>query len=369
MPDSQVPNDSQERNPDNLKDFLRELYEKLRDPSNKNLHWFSKEDIEKLLNSGFKNQIVELLYNKSFFQGVLFDEDDRDEVVNFCPASIEIKKRKDEYEQIQRISDGVAGIIRTDRLYFESGPNRYIVKDEVLTLKKRLKMREITLVDQTPFVLQPSLFKGTAFLVGKDLLLTAGHILNNLEIEKGDPIEHLSFVFGHKYDKNHNIDSHAFLKFNVYKGDHVVEKHYDPFLGDWALLKLKKEVSNYQKIVPIHFDFDYTANLRICSIGHPLGLPMKYTGNAQIKKICSPFIKASLDTFWGNSGSPILAQKNGKFGIVGIASSTSKDFAPEPKKCGAYKPYQLYSKKDENDFYMSCQLINDEIKNCINKNI
>ena len=364
MPNPKLLKDCQDKSFDNPKENLREFYNELKRISYDENSRISEEKLNKMFSFGSFDDIAEKHHKDEMLQAVLFDKDDRVEVFNLCTQQMDADRPKNTKEQLLSMSKGIAGIIYTECLCYEPGPNCYKLKYDVLTTKERFEKKGVKLVDKSSFLFQPSLFEGTAFLVGEDLLLTAKHILDKLELNEGDPLHHVSFVFDCKYDEYHNVNSKAFLSYNVYQGDRVLETSNK---GDWGLIKIKKKVSEYQKILPIHFDFEFEDDLKISAIGHPLGLPMKFTGNAKVKCIDYPFIRASIDTFWGSSGSPVMALKDDKYGVVAITSHTSGRFVRDLTTCDGYHASQLYSSKDEDKLYMSCQIINEDIKKSINK--
>ena len=333
-------------------EFIRELYDELYLRAINLDQWISKDKLTSPFNPMFEKYSLEHLYQIGLYQALLFGHDNRSEVINFCNPELR--------DQLLMISKSVAGVVKTEKLNYQPGPNRYNLMNHAPTLKQRFLRKGLRLIDKTPFLLQPSIMSGTAFLVGKDLVLTAGHVIEDRDV-RNDSIG-LSFIFGFKYDKYHNIDSNSFLNFNIYEGKQILYKVNDES-GDWAIIKLNREVSEYQEIAPIHFDFEYSNGYNISGIGHPMGLPMKYTNDAIITRIGKNFIDTSLDTFWGNSGSPILAIKEGKFGVIGIMSSTSGRYVPASDHCKLYRPQQFYKNKN---LYMRCQKINSTINQHIN---
>ena len=59
-------------------------------------------------------------------------------------------------------------------------------------------------------------------------------------------------------------------------------------------------------------------------MGHPSGLPMKIAGGSKVHALEKHYFVANLDTFTGNSGSPVLNEKTGL--VEGILVRGGKDY-------------------------------------------
>lgn len=110
----------------------------------------------------------------------------------------------------------------------------------------------------------------------------------------------------------------------------VEEIKTSPDGEDWALLKLDRAVTGFVK--PLTVDSDrvtqgHASNL--AAIGHPLGLPLIYANDAAVLDLGAELASdllfyASLDTYAGNSGSPIINVATNK--MVGILIRGDSDF-------------------------------------------
>ena len=62
-------------------------------------------------------------------------------------------------------------------------------------------------------------------------------------------------------------------------------------------------------------------------LGHPSGLPMKYTGGAKAFEIEDNYFTTNLDSFGGNSGSPVFNAKT--LEVEGILVRGDVDYTPD----------------------------------------
>ena len=184
---------------------------------------------------------------------------------------------------------------------------------------------------------------GTAFLVSSDLILTAAHCV----CTQSGQIDHAN---NHKYrivfDFQMQGDKQCQESFDadcVYSIKKVVAFRYSNQDGrslDWALVKLDRPATGR---VPLKLDFQSILHedTYVDVLGHPSGLPLKYTNDAQIKKIDhGDYFQANLDTFGGNSGSPVFNTQTRQ--VVGILVRGLPDYETVTKADGvSYKqPHQ-----------------------------
>ncbi|WP_127717507.1 serine protease [Halobacteriovorax sp. HLS] len=153
------------------------------------------------------------------------------------------------------------------------------------------------------FLDQPVLMSCTGFLVGKDLLVTAGHcMVNNFDCS------------GFKWVFDFQEGVKKIPSENVYSCEKILaqEQVSIPILGttDYALIKLDREVTTG---APLKFRTEgrIEKGTSVAVIGHPLGLPLKIADNARVRAVFGKTFKANLDTYGGNSGSPVVDAKTG----------------------------------------------------------
>lgn len=176
-------------------------------------------------------------------------------------------------------------------------------------------------------------------LVGTDLVLTAGHC--TLKYECRDT----AVVFGF----NENLvkqnaskavvrDGHTYLpvpRENVYYCSSYPAKFPEDY--DIAVMKLNSSVSGRRALV---VDGNHLVQVgeSVFTIGHPLGSTLKVAGNAGVRFVSYEepeiFFAADLDTFAGNSGSPVFNTVSKK--IIGVLTEGGNDFVPSESGCSNY---------------------------------
>lgn len=144
---------------------------------------------------------------------------------------------------------------------------------------------------------QPAIAFCTGFLVAPDVVATAGHCLD------ASTLADVRFVFG--YEMTSSTQARTTVPTSdVFRPVSVLGHSLGD--SDWAVVKLDRPATGR---VPLQVrrsgkigDAD-----RLHVIGHPSGLPRKTAGNAAVRENdASTHFVANLDTFGGNSGSPVF---------------------------------------------------------------
>lgn len=154
-----------------------------------------------------------------------------------------------------------------------------------------------------PFKDQRPLGFCSGFLVGNDLIATAGHCLLT-------DITSTQFVFGHDM-LDATTDVTTFDASQVYTGVEIVDR---VLVGseDWMLVRVDRTVDAPGAIpLPIRREGAVALGDPIGVIGHPSGLPKKiaFGSTTEVKGISNAaYFDANVDTYGGNSGSPIFNQ-------------------------------------------------------------
>jgi hypothetical protein len=140
---------------------------------------------------------------------------------------------------------------------------------------------------------------GTGFLVKDDVIATAGHCVQSRNVSK------ICFIFGFRMAD----ESTACTKIDnneIYRGINVIDKMKENKGSDWALVKLDRKVSNH-RVANIRREGAISKGQQVHVIGHPCGLPMKFAAGAKVLDNSHKSIFfANLDTYGGNSGSPVF---------------------------------------------------------------
>jgi V8-like Glu-specific endopeptidase len=170
--------------------------------------------------------------------------------------------------------------------------------------------------------------RGTGFLVGDDIIATAGHVVS---WPHDDFLNEVYFVFEWVYETE-GVAKTIFAPNEVYKGTEVIADH-DEVGTDWALIRLDREVTGRDPL-PYRTESKVGDDARLYMIGHPNGGPQKYSGEAGIKEntACNHFL-SKLDSYPYNSGSPVFNAASDT--VEGILFSDVAAFEEYPCECFA----------------------------------
>lgn len=241
---------------------------------------------------------------------VIYGTDSRQEVADYPDA------------RFQEIAKSVAAMVPNSSLQREDGRgafNDYYTYDASVTLGDRLKA-----CPDERFADQPSLANCTGFLVDDDILVTAGHCVDNMGDCRGN-----KWVFGFK-DGVTGFDAD-----NVYSCEKMIG--HGNALGlfsqkDYAVLKLDRKVEN-RKPLEYRKRGRVSRGDQLVVIGHPSGLPMKVADDAEVRRHRINFFYANTDTYGGNSGSPVFSRATGKVEGILVRSRAGQDYRETSSGC------------------------------------
>lgn len=167
----------------------------------------------------------------------------------------------------------------------------------------------------------------TGFLVGPDLLATAGHCASSSYSCKED----YKWIFEFRDDLilDSGIKNEVYISSkNVYGCKEIVHREYDYSSKlDFALIRLDRPVLD-RPVLAIRTEGQIENDAELVLIGHPIGLPEKVASNGLIIDNINPiFFKTNLDSFVGNSGSPVFNKKTGL--VEGILVRGEGDFVTD----------------------------------------
>ncbi len=165
-------------------------------------------------------------------------------------------------------------------------------------------------------------------LVGPDLVLTAGHCMRGDPEDKetdADRCRETKFVFGFGINKE-GADPTTVPAGNVYGCREVVRKVVKSTgtgVQDWAIVRLDRIVEG-RKALAVSASGEVKKGASVFMIGHPSGLPTKVAGNSKVRTVHDTYFVSNLDSFKGNSGSPVFDDETDE--IVGVQVWGSADF-------------------------------------------
>lgn len=165
------------------------------------------------------------------------------------------------------------------------------------------------------FYSQPAAATCSGFLVGENLLATAGHCIKEADCAS------VSFVFGYQM-----VDAQTAIEEvrvdQVYGCKRIVARDLTR-QQDYALVELDRPVVGVR---PLRLQqANPQVNDPLVVIGHPSGLPTKVAGGAAVRRLDNGYFVANLDTYGGNSGSAVFNANT--LEVAGILVRGEQDFA------------------------------------------
>lgn len=200
----------------------------------------------------------------------------------------------------QELAKSTAAMIRKSYIY-TSGNISYILGPT---------LREKGICKSERFSEQVAAASCSGFLVDDDLLVTAGHCIE----DKKDCQKYL-WVFDYRIDYPGDT-AKTVSKNSIYKCKKIIERELTGFPSDndYALIKLDRKVDRR----PLRFrkKGKVKKGTKLFVVGHPSGLPTKIALNGVVRKRRMNYFYANVDTFGGNSGSAVFNQNGMVEGIL-----------------------------------------------------
>lgn len=156
----------------------------------------------------------------------------------------------------------------------------------------------------------------SGFLVGKNLLVTAGHCVKSQR-----DCDRYRWVFDYTVESEDQTWALVDVS-DVYNCKRIVQTVLSN-KDDWALIELDREAVDRRPLQYRHKGKPSVGDPLVV-IGHPSGLPQKIADGSHIRKLNTKYFTADLDTYGGNSGSAVF---NSRTGIVeGILVRGATDY-------------------------------------------
>jgi V8-like Glu-specific endopeptidase len=165
---------------------------------------------------------------------------------------------------------------------------------------------------------QPTSATCSGFLVGPDILVTAGHC-----IQSQADCDASSWVFDYKVD--YEIQDEVIVdKSNIYKCKEIISQNLDSETqNDYAVIKFERKVED-REVLKVRRAGKPLVGQGLVVIGHPSGLPTKIAAGGVVRSVNEVFMVTNLDTYGGNSGSAVFNSMTGE--VEGILVRGDTDY-------------------------------------------
>lgn len=193
--------------------------------------------------------------------------------------------------------------------------------DRSISIKTKNLTDGINFCKDEKFSELPVVSSCTAFLVGPDLILTAGHCLkDSTDCQKN------VWVLDYDDSKEFKVsdDNVSFSKDKILKCLEIVSSSNDSDL-DYALVRIDKKIVDREALkLRTHWSIHNTDSMLV--IGHPFGLPKIMADDVLVRDNSGKnSFTVNADTFSGNSGSPVINSKTHL--VEGILIKGGRDFS------------------------------------------
>lgn len=243
----------------------------------------------------------------AFAQG--FDPSIINEVVYGADNRMEVYEAPGPYADLARSTAGM--IMNTD---LKRGLLNYKLATPALSFQDRYRLCE-----GERFATQKVATRCTGFLVAPDVMVTAGHCVQNESQCTGS-----SWVFDFNAEKGDVVKT-TFPLSNVYKCKAIIarEKNLET-QNDFAVIRLDRKVKGRAPL-KVRLTGKVENSTELLIIGHPASLPTKIVDRGTMRANDNAvFFNANIDSFAGNSGSPVMDARTGL--VEGILVRGEKDF-------------------------------------------
>jgi Trypsin-like peptidase domain len=221
------------------------------------------------------------------------------------------------------LSESIAAQINKKNLQKISNSDDYEFSSKVKTLKKAFKL----CADQR-YINQPSASGCTGFLVSPTILITAGHCYEGKNMCK-----EAYWLFDYKTDTKTNPMDQKISSKNIYECKKVWKQVFDEETRiDFTIVELNRPVEGRRPLI-LNRNGHADVGTNLIMMGHPLGIPLKISPTARVLDISSNALITNLDSFRGNSGSPVFNGFTGE--VEGILVRGKMDML---NSGGCYKP-------------------------------
>jgi hypothetical protein len=234
----------------------------------------------------------------------------------------------------QLFASDVGVFSRSDGSFTSSADGGYDIAMHPTLDEYKVSTTGYHLCDSEPFKSQPTPAFCSGFMVGPDLVATAGHCVTN---RKG--CMNTAFVFGF-----HMIDALTPVlhvgENDVYTCASIVGR-VETTTNDWAVIRVDRPIVGHEAL-PLRRSGAVQSDTQVAGlavIGHPAGIPAKYADNSTVMEYGNPYyFMANVDVYAGNSGSAVVSldATGALLYVEGILVRGNQDWILTPATSGGY---------------------------------
>jgi len=157
----------------------------------------------------------------------------------------------------------------------------------------------------------------SGFLVGSDLVATAGHC-----VRAPKNCQDMRLVFNWSL-MTPTSDISIVSSDDVYSCVEIIKNSIESTGADFAVIRLDRIPHNRVPLI-VRRSGEIKPGAQLTMMGHPAGIPLKIANGATVRSVYGGFFSANTDSYGGNSGSAVYSSDTGV--VEGILVRGEMDF-------------------------------------------